>query len=123
MPAYLNGGVDCSQFPPMAMGDEPLQTEVPTGMQPFVLPKVKLTPLAGFSMPARVHRASYLDDEPASISTTDWFVVWGVMANEKVVKCLKFEQRARFGGIAGTKDGGSMPYSYDDMYLMLRMSI
>lgn len=56
----------------MATGDEPLQTEVPTGMQPFVLPKVKMTPLAGFSMPARVlHRASYLYDEHASISTTD----------------------------------------------------
>lgn len=78
MPAYLNAGVDCSQFPPMAMGDEPLQTEVPTGMQPFVFPKVKLTPLAGFSMPARVlHRASYLYDEHASISTTDWFVGGG----------------------------------------------
>ncbi|WMY92096.1 hypothetical protein [Snodgrassella communis] len=54
MPAYLNDGVDCSQFPPMATGDEPLQTEIPKGMQPFVLPKVKMTPLAGFSMPARV---------------------------------------------------------------------
>jgi hypothetical protein len=118
MPAYLNDGVDCSQFPPMATGDEPLQTEIPQGMQPFVLPKVKITPLAGFSMPARVlHRAAYLYDEPASISTTDWFVGWGFMANEKIVKRLKFEQRGRFGGIAGTKDGGAMPYSYDDMYL------
>lgn len=34
----------------------------------------------------------------------------GIMANEKVVKRLEFEQRTRFGGIAGTKDGGSMPY-------------
>lgn len=72
MPSYLNDGVDYSQFRPMATGDEPLQTEVPTGMQPFVLPKVKMTPLAGFSMPARVlHRAAYLYDEHASISTTD----------------------------------------------------
>ena len=37
--------------------------------------------------------------------------LWGGgMANGKVVKRLKFEQRARFGGIACTKDGSSMPY-------------
>lgn len=44
-----------------------------------------------------------------SLQLTD---LWGggIMANEKVVKRLKFEQRTRFGGIAGTKDAGSMPY-------------
>lgn len=119
MPSALgNGLIACPAVPPVVRpGQEPLQTEVPRGLGPFVFPGVTLTPLAGFSMEARVlSRKNYRFDDFAMLSHVDLFVGWGVMAKDEIVKDLPFYQAVRHGGIEGSKVGYNMPISYDVAY-------
>lgn len=117
MPNDMGKGVDCSQLPPIAYSNtEPLQTAVPESVKPFLLPKIKITPLAGYSMQAKVLlNTTYLYDGLSDISSTDFLMAWGWVVKDKAFYNLKFVQAGRFGGYSGTKDGRPIPYSSNNI--------
>lgn len=119
MPSAMGQGLTCAMLPPVVRsGDEPLQTELSPAMSaPIRVTGATLTPLAGFSMEARVlSREDYRHDEFAKLSSVDLFVGWGIMAKDEIVKEYTFRQRARFGGIDNWETTKS-PLSYDEVYL------
>lgn len=93
----VGNGIECPLPPQVNAGDEPLQTELPAGMQPFVLKAATLTPLAGFSVDARVlAREDYRMDASALLSPTDLALGWKRMSELAVLSQLKISQSARW---------------------------
>lgn len=87
----------CPPPPRVAAGAEPLQTAVPDGLAPFRLKPGTLTPLAGFSLDARVlSRRDYRSDRLADFAPTDLAVGWGRLSEDAVLARMNFRQEVRF---------------------------
>lgn len=82
----------------VARGDGPLQTEIPRGMSlPSSFQDARLTPLAGFSVDARVlSRENYYFDAGSEFSPTDLALGWGRMRDDAVLSQLSISQGERF---------------------------
>ncbi len=89
--------LDCPLPPRVAAGQAPLQTDVPGGVRPFVLQAATLTPLAGFSVDARVlSREDYRMGREADLSPTDLALGWQRMADDDVLDGLDISQSSRW---------------------------
>ena len=87
----------CPMPPHVARGDVPLQTNVPDGLVLPALHQVRITPLAGFSVEARVlGRENYFADAGARFSPTDLALGWGRMREDAVLDKLSISQGGRF---------------------------
>lgn len=88
---------DC-QLPPRADAfAPPLQTDAPASLRPFQLRAATLTPLAGFSIDARVlSRRDYRSGREAELSPTDLALGWGRMRDDAVLARLDISQSARW---------------------------
>lgn len=84
--------------------DPPRQSAVPSSLPPFRLRAATLTPLAGFSIDARVlSRRDYRSDREAELSPVDLALGWGRMRDDAVLSQLDITQsgrwyRYRYGG-------------------------
>lgn len=93
------GGLDprCPLPPRVASGEPPLQTDVPGSVTPFALEAATLTPLAGFSVDARVlSREDYGFGREAELSPTDLALGWQRMADDDVLSRLSISQSSRW---------------------------
>ncbi|RZJ27169.1 MAG: hypothetical protein EOO54_00205 [Haliea sp.] len=100
-PPLHSRGVDnsgeCPLPPEVRPGDEPLQTAVPRGMAAFSLATSTLTPLAGFSVDARVlGREDYRSGPEALLSPTDLALGWQGMSDPAVLSRLSISQSSRW---------------------------
>jgi len=98
VPAWQAGAVPhCPRPPAVAGGAAPLQSPVPATLQPFRLEVAELTPLAGFSVEARVlSRQDYASGREATLSPTDFALGWGRMGEDAVLSRLQISQSARW---------------------------
>jgi hypothetical protein len=88
--------VACTLPPAYADAASPLQSE-PGGMGPFRLGRADVTPLAGFSLEARVlSREDYAWDDEAEFSPTDLALGWGPMAAAGMGDALSISQGGRW---------------------------
>ncbi len=96
-PAAAVAMPDCPLPPHVAAGDPPLQSELPAGMAPFALRAATLTPLAGFSVQARVlSREDYRHGRESDLSPTDLALGWQRMAEDAAVGALDIRQSSRW---------------------------
>lgn len=90
-------GLPCPLPPRVGSGEPPLQTEVPASVVPFALDAATLTPLAGFSVDARVlSREDYRLGREAELSPTDLALGWQRMADDEVLGRLSISQSSRW---------------------------
>ena len=81
--------VDCPLPPGVRPGEAPLQTRVPAALGGFRLQPAQLSPLAGFSIEARVlSREDYRAGREAELSPTDLALGWGRMRDDAVLARL-----------------------------------
>nr|WP_295377772.1 hypothetical protein [Pseudoxanthomonas sp.] len=81
----------------VAAGGEPLQTDVPSGVRPFALQAATLTPLAGFSIDARVlSREDYHSGRESDLSPLDLALGWRRMSEDTVLDGLSISQGSRW---------------------------
>src|SRR5687768_11033126 len=84
-------------LPALGFGAEPLQAAVPAAMRPFRHGDFVMSPLAAFSIQARVlGREDYGHDAEAAISPTDLALGWQRMAERSVYKPLEITQAGRW---------------------------
>lgn len=84
-------------LPPAAFGAEPVQGDVPGGTPPFRRGEFTVTPLAAFSLEARVlSREDYSFGPEAAISPTDLALGWQRMADPTVYEPLGITQSGRW---------------------------
>ena len=89
--------IACRLPPRVAAGAAPLQSDVPTSLPPFRLRVATLTPLAGFSIDARVlSREDYSHGREADLSPTDLALGWGAMATPGMAERLDVSQSSRW---------------------------
>jgi len=87
----------CPLPPQVAHGDAPLQTDVPHGLTLPAIGDATLTPLAGFSVDARVlGREDYRLGREADFSPTDLALGWGRMTDDAVLARLSLSQGGRW---------------------------
>lgn len=87
----------CPLPPRVAAGEPPLQTDVPGGLAPFALDAATLTPLAGFSVEARVlSREDYRSGRESDLSPTDLALGWARMTEDAVIDALDISQSSRW---------------------------
>lgn len=97
-------------LPPPASPVEPRQTEVPGGMAAFQHGEFVLSPLAGFSIEARVlGREDYRFDAGASLSPTDLALGWNAMANPDNYRRLDISQSGRWYRYRWGAEGPPLP--------------
>lgn len=98
VPAAVDGVATRCVLPPRTGAlDAPLQSEVPRGMAPIQLQAATLTPVAGFSIDARVlSREEYSMGRESDLSPLDLALGWGRMRDDDVLEQLDIEQGARF---------------------------
>lgn len=103
------GGVRCA-LPPLWSGtDNPRQSE-DDGMAPFRLGRAQVTPLAGFSLEARVlSRQDYGMGAESEFSPTDLALGWGPMAEEGMAERLSVSQGGRWYRYRWGSDGPPLP--------------
>lgn len=95
--AYAEGPVRCPMPPAVAGLGQPLQTALPGGVGPFRLRVATLTPLAGFSLDARVlSRHDYDSGRESDLSPTDLALGWGRMRDDAVLDRLEISQAGRW---------------------------
>lgn len=100
--AYVPAAVDASAqrcvLPPRVGAlDPPLQSQVPRDMGPIRLRAGTLTPVAGFSVDARVlSREEYRVGRESALSPVDLALGWGRMRDDDVLGQLEIHQGARF---------------------------
>ena len=95
--AAKNGGIPCPLPPAFADAAQPLQSPVPGSAQPFLLDGARVSPLAGFSLEARVlSREDYRFGQEARFSPTDLALGWGPMAAEGLTDRLSVSQGGRW---------------------------
>ncbi len=98
------------ELPPPASAIEPLQTGVPARMQPFLHGEYTVSPLAGFSLEARVlGREDYRFDAGAALSPTDLALGWNGMANPAVYRRLDISQSGRWYHYRWGAEGPPLP--------------
>lgn len=89
--------LECPLPPRVAAGDAPLQTDAPDELSPFALQAATLTPLAGFSVDARVlSRKDYSSGRESDLSPIDLALGWQRMADDDVVGALSISQSGRW---------------------------
>jgi hypothetical protein len=87
----------CPMPPRVRPGDAPLQSDVPRSLAPFRLQPATLTPLAGFSVEARVlSREDYSTGREAALSPTDLALGWAAMRDDAVLSRLDIRQSGRW---------------------------
>jgi len=87
----------CPLPPRTGRGAPPLQTDVPAGMALPGIDDARLTPLAGFSIEARVlGREDYSLGKEADYSPTDLALGWGRMTEDAVLSGLEISQSSRW---------------------------
>ena len=87
----------CPLPPRVASGDAPLQSGVPDGLALPGVGDAGTTPLAGFSIEARVlGREDYRFDREADYAPTDLALGWGRMSEDAVVARLDITQSGRW---------------------------
>ena len=96
-----SGGADsttaCRLPPRVSAFAPPLQTPAPSSLPPVRLQAATLTPLAGFSIDAKVlSRRDYRSDREAELSPTDLTLGWGRMRDDAVVRRLHISQSGRW---------------------------
>lgn len=97
-------------LPPLASPVEPLQSEVPAQMQPFLHGDATVTPLAGFSIQARVlGREDYQFDDGAAFSPTDLALGWSRMADPLNYRRLEISQSGRWYRYRWGGEGPPLP--------------
>jgi len=95
--APMAGVPRCPLPPQVAAGDAPLQSPVPGDLAPIRLQAATLTPLAGFSVDARVlSREDYHTGREADLSPTDLALGWGRMRDDDVLSRLDISQSTRW---------------------------
>lgn len=84
-------------LPPFAASSEPMQSPVPAAMQPFQHGEFTISPLAAFSVEARVlGREDYSFGPEAALSPTDLALGWQRMADQEVYGALGISQSGRW---------------------------
>jgi hypothetical protein len=92
-----SGVVTCSMPERFTDPDQPLQSKDDGRMPPFRLDNATVTPLAGFSLQARVlSREDYSLGDETKYSPTDLALGWGPMANPSVSDRLGISQDNRW---------------------------
>lgn len=87
----------CPLPPGVRNGETPLQTGVPSSLRRFDKDGYALTPLAGFSIEARVlSREDYRFGREAELSPTDLALGWGRMREDAVLAGLSLSQSGRW---------------------------
>lgn len=87
----------CPLPPRVASSEPPLQTDVPDSLAPFALDAATLTPLAGFSVEARVlSREDYRSGRESDLSPTDLALGWARMTEDAVIDALDISQSSRW---------------------------
>ncbi|HAI94250.1 MAG TPA: hypothetical protein DCM36_05955 [Xanthomonadaceae bacterium] len=87
----------CPLPPGVRSGEAPLQTGVPSSLRRFDKSGYALTPLAGFSLQARVlSREDYRFGREADLSPTDLALGWGRMREDAVLAGLSLSQSGRW---------------------------
>ncbi|QNP39853.1 hypothetical protein [Lysobacter solisilvae (ex Woo and Kim 2020)] len=96
-PATTMTATGCPLPPRVAAFEAPLQTDPPASLPPFRLRAATLTPLAGFSIDARVlSRREYRSDREAALAPVDLALGWGRMRDDAVLQRLTITQSARW---------------------------
>lgn len=99
----------CPAPPRLERGAGPLQTDVPGGLTLPALGEARVTPLAGFSIEARVlGREDYRLGREADYSPTDLALGWARMTEDAVVSGLDISQSSRWYRY-GWKDAPPIP--------------
>jgi len=94
---------------PRLVTEEPLQS-APASRHPFQHGKYTLTPLADYTLTARVlSREDYRFDASAGLSPTDLALGWGRMSDERVYGGLGIRQSGRFYHYRWGPDGPPIP--------------
>jgi hypothetical protein len=92
-----SGSVSCAMPEPFTDPDQPRQSDDDGRMPPFRLDKALVTPLAGFSLQARVlSRENYSLDAESKYSPTDLALGWGPMADPAISEHLDISQGGRW---------------------------
>jgi len=87
----------CQLPPRVGAFDPPLQSSTPATLAPFHLRAATLTPLAGFSIDAKVlSRRDYRSDRESQLAPTDLALGWGRMRDDTVLARLTITQSARW---------------------------
>lgn len=87
----------CPLPPRVGRSEPPLQTSVPPGLRLPTQGTATLTPLAGFSVAARVlGREDYRFGHEANFSPTDLALGWGRMSEDAVLDRLEIRQGGRW---------------------------
>ena len=87
----------CPLPPRVERGATPLQSDVPDGMSLPAIDDARLTPLAGFSVEARVlSREDYGMGREADFSPVDLALGWGRMTEDAVLSQLDISQGGRW---------------------------
>lgn len=97
-PDAASGAPPACPLPPrVTAGEPPLQTDVPDDVAPFALQAATLTPLAGFSLEARVlSRENYRSGREAALSPVDFALGWQRMEEDAVIDALDIRQSSRW---------------------------
>jgi len=87
----------CPLPPPVTLGADPHQSDVPADLHLPARGNARFTPLAGFSVDARVlGREDYHFGHEAAFSPTDLALGWGRMADPAVLARLDIRQSGRW---------------------------
>ena len=95
--ARAGGGIACPMPPGYSDPAQPLQSDVGRAMAPFRLGQAQVSPLAGFSLQARVlHREDYVLGTESRYSPTDLALGWGPMAAPGMADYFHVSQGGRW---------------------------
>ncbi len=95
VPQVLASG--CTPPANLALSDGALQTDAPTSMGSFQHQDAVITPLAGFSVDARVlSTKTYRSDREAKYAPIDLALGWGRMREDAVLAALNITQSSRW---------------------------
>ncbi|WP_146908889.1 hypothetical protein [Arenimonas daejeonensis] len=102
--------ITCVLPPSPLSGEEPLQTGVPATMRDFRLGDFVVSPLAGFSLEARVlSRRDYGSGPESALSPTDLALGWRRMSDRTHYQRLDISQSGRWYHYRWGADGPPLP--------------
>ena len=105
-----NGAVICPLPPGLSDTDQPRQSQVAGSMAPFRLGNATISPLAGFSLQARVlSREDYSIGRTSDYSPTDLALGWGPMSVPGMAQKLRVSQGGRWYRYGWGSEGPPIP--------------
>lgn len=108
--AARDGGIPCPRPPLFADPAQPLQSPVPASLRPFTFDGATVTPLAGFSLQARVlSREDYGWGNESRFAPTDLALGWGPMQAEGMAQRLNVRQSSRWYRYSWSNEGPPLP--------------